>query len=366
MLFCCFNPMPWPHLAARPPTWPFPNREFAPALAFEYYRTYIDQLVYAEECGFDWLAVGEDHMTAYSLTPNPYLVLSALCYRTSRARLAVLGSPLPLLNPLRVAEEAAMLDVMSNGRLLVGFIRGVPQNYAAYNVDPNESRDRFEEATALILRAWTDRDIFEWAGHFYHYPKVSLWPVPLQKPHPPIIYSANSVASARFAAKRRAAIGAIHLYTRDALEMVRAAIDAYRQQAASDGWRPPPQHFLVGLQTCIARDDEEARRLLGPALAYQYGVLSGTYDAEKRAIAASKPGYGTSPVEENPPDLDERLERGLVLCGSPQTVVEQIRSLVDVLGVGVVSMHFQVGNISDGTVRTGLRLFREHVLPRFR
>jgi alkanesulfonate monooxygenase SsuD/methylene tetrahydromethanopterin reductase-like flavin-dependent oxidoreductase (luciferase family) len=364
--FCCFNPFPWPTIPARPSSWPFPNQHFDAIRAHYLYKEQIDQLVFAEECGFDWVAVGEDHMTAYSLTPNPTLILSILSYVTTRVKLAILGLPLPLLNPIRVAEECAMLDVLSNGRLVAGFIRGVPQNYSAYNVEPNESRARFEEATQLIVQAWTSKETFPWSGTFYNFPAVSLWPQPLQRPHPPLVFSANSKESAIVGARHRAIIGAIHLYNRNALELIKSAIDAYTAQAAVDGWEPSPDRFLIGLPTCVADSDAEAQQRLALALDYQFNVLSGTYNAQKRAIAKTKPGYGLSPVEDHPPTLAERLANHLVLCGSPETVSAQIGFLREHLGVGVISMHFKVGDMADSFVREGMKLFAEHVLPRFR
>jgi len=363
--FCCFNPMPWPAVTKRPEAWPYPNKDFDPALANTVYQRYIEQLVYAEECGFDWVGIGEDHFTAYSITPNPNLIISILTQRTSRVKFAILGAPLPLLNPIRLAEECAMLDVLSNGRLIVGFIRGVPQNYAAYNVDPGESRDRFDEAQDLILKAWTSREIFSWESAHYKFPTVSLWPQPLQQPHPPLIFSANSPPSAVLAAKSRAIAGTIHMYNLNALDQVAASIDAYKDQARTDGWEARSDRFLIGLQVCIADSDEEARRLLAPALDYQFKVLSGTFNAQKRELARNT-AYGHTPVEENPPTFEERLAARIILCGTPETVVEQIRRIREKVGVGTISLHFQVGNMPDEAVRKGMSLFRDRVLPRFR
>jgi alkanesulfonate monooxygenase SsuD/methylene tetrahydromethanopterin reductase-like flavin-dependent oxidoreductase (luciferase family) len=366
MLFCCFNPIPWPNVPERPSAWPYPNRHFDPDWAHTYYRSQIEQLRFAEECGFDWVGLGEDHMTAYSLTPNPALIVSIVGYLTQRVKLAIMGLPLPLLNPIRAAEECAMLDVLTGGRLIVGFIRGVPQNYAAYNVEPNESRERFEEASQIIVRAWTEADTFSWCGKYYQFPTISLWPRPIQTPHPPLIYSANSKESGVIGAKNRAMIGTIHLYNRNAVSMVQEVIAAYKQQARSDGWEPSPDRFLIGLQTCIADSDAEARRLLKPALYYHYNILSGTFNAQKREIARTKPGYGITPVEEKPLTLEERLQNHLILCGAPDTVAGQIEYLRQTLGVGVISMQFQVGNLDDATVRKGMALFHSKVLPRFR
>ncbi|GAB5496082.1 MAG: hypothetical protein Phyf2KO_11620 [Phycisphaerales bacterium] len=258
-----------------------------------------------------------------------------------------------------------MIDVLSGGRLVAGFIRGVPQNYAAYNVNPAESRSRFAEADELIRKAWTHKGTFSWKSEWYDFPTVSIWPKPMQEPHPTIVYSANSEPSALFAAERKANIGAIHIYSRNTLDTIESSVNVYRQHASEHGWSPSPDHLLVGFQTCIAESDREAHDLLEPALDYQYNVLSGTYNAEKRQIAKSEPGYGFSPVEEDPPSLDERIERGMVLCGSPETVIKQIEAVHNRLGIGVLSMHMQVGNMCDQAVRNGMSLFAQRVRPAF-
>lgn len=364
MKFCYFASVPWPHLKERPDAWPFPNTTYDPARAMDCFQNAVDQLVGAEAHGFDAVGVGEDHMTAYGMTPNPLLMLAIVAQQTTRVELITMGTPLPLLNPIRVAEEMAMVDVLSRGRMVAGLIRGVPQNYAAYHIDPNESHARFAEGVELITKAWTATEPFAWDGEFYTFPHVSLWPKPVRQPHPPFLFSANSTNSAKTGARHRARIGAIHLYNRDAIDRVADAIDAYRQVAAADQWQPTPDRFLIGLQTCIAPTDQEARDRLAPALDYQYNVLSGTYNAEKRRIAATTK-YGLSPTEEAPPTLDERLEAGTVLCGSPDTVTQQVRALEQRLGVGTIAFHMQVGNLDPAHAKQGMALFRDHIRPHF-
>ena len=363
MKFCCFTPVPWPHLDRRPESWPFPSDTFDAAACARLYDETVEHLVEAERCGFDWVGLGEDHMTAYGLTPNPLQLLSVVAAQTTRVRLVTMGCPLPLLNPLRVAEELATLDVLSRGRVIAGLIRGVPQNYAAYHVDPNESRARFAEGLALVERAWASSEVFAWESEHYTFPSVSLWPRPWQEPHPPLLLSANSETSARFGARKRAMIAAIHLYNLDAIDRVKNAFDAYRDAACESGWTAHDDRFVIGFQTCIAPTDQEARDILAPALDYQYTKLSGTYDKKKREIAATKPGYGLSPTEEHPPTLEERISAGTVLCGSPESVAGQIDSLRSRLGVGVISMHLRVGNIAHEHAQRGLRLFQAGVLP---
>ena len=363
--FCCFNPMPWPNVDKKPERWPYPNRHFDPAIGHSLYQTYIDQLVFAEQCGFDWIGVAEDHYTAYSIIPNPSLIVSILGRLTSKVKLAILGYPVPLLNPIRVAEEVAMLDVLSNGRVVAGFIRGVPQNYAAYNFDANESRGRFSEATELITKAWTAPDVFEWKGEYYNYPHVSVWPKPLQTPYPPLIFSANSVASSVQGAKHKAIIGAIHLYSRSALQIMKTSVEAYKEQALADGWTAAPDRFFIGLHACIAESDQAAEDILSPALEYQFKVLSGTFNEQKRKLAETT-SYGYTPVEEDPPTYSERLHHQIIVSGSPDTVVQQIKAIQDYLGVGTIALQFQVGTMKNEDVIRSMTLFRDKVLPRFR
>src|SRR5579864_7987093 len=275
--FCYFTAISAPFAKRRPPSFPFPNTEFDPAKAGERYRNEIAQLGLAEGCGFDWVGVGEDHMSAYSMVPNPSVIASILSQLTTKFKLAVLGFPLPLLNPLRGAEECSMLDHLSGGRLVAGFVRGSPQNYAAYNVEPDESRGRFDEAVQLIVRSWTEKGVFEWPGQYYRFPAVSIWPSPLQLPYPPLVFSANSPESALVGAKHRQIIGNIHLYSRNALETVKKCIAVYCERAHNDGWEPSSDRFLIGLPTCIADCDAEAQDCLDSALQYNFNVLSGTY-----------------------------------------------------------------------------------------
>src|SRR5205814_8249022 len=124
-----------------------------------------------------------------------------------RARVCIMGALLTLNNPVRVAEEYALVAVMSGGRLVAGLLRGAPYEYLVYNVPPAESRARFEEAWELVVRAWSDTEPFGWEGEHYHFRNVSIWPRPVQQPLPPIFISGSSKESAEFAAKKRIGLG---------------------------------------------------------------------------------------------------------------------------------------------------------------
>src|SRR6185503_13449285 len=199
MKFSYFHLMPWTDLTEAPAQWPAGNAAFVPERGKELYDNYIHTMAFAEQCGFDWVGCNEHHFSPYGLMANCNLIGGAMTQRTSKIKLAMLGNLVPLLNPVRVAEEYAMLDVMSGGRLIAGLIRGIPNEYIAYGVDPSTSWERFEEAYDLVLRAWTEPEPFGWEGKHYQFRTVSIWPRPLQQPHPPILMSGGSAESAAFA-----------------------------------------------------------------------------------------------------------------------------------------------------------------------
>ena len=181
------------------------------------YQNYIDTLAYADELGFDGICVNEHHQNAYGLMPSPNLIAAALTQRTRRCKLAVIGNALPMYNPpLRVAEEFAMLDVMSRGRLVAGMVIGGGPEYYSYQINPTHARERFREALDLIVKAWTTPGPFLWNSKHYFYRYVNPWPRPLQQPHPPIwIPGAGSLETIEFVAQRRYAyMGIPYCYQR--------------------------------------------------------------------------------------------------------------------------------------------------------
>ena len=204
MKFSFFHLMPYTHLELESHDWPFPNRYFDPAKASVLYRTY-------ESCGFDWVGCNEHHFSPYGMMANCNLIGGALAYPTKRVKIAMIGNLVPLNNPIRIAEEYAMLDCMSGGRLVAGLMRGIPHEYLAYNIPPGESWERQREAVQLILKCWTEPEPFGWEGKHYQYRQVSIWPKPMQKPHPPLVISASNADSAKFAAEMRATMGMVLL-----------------------------------------------------------------------------------------------------------------------------------------------------------
>ncbi|MFZ0838534.1 MAG: LLM class flavin-dependent oxidoreductase, partial [Xanthobacteraceae bacterium] len=270
MKFNFFHTMPWTHYEGVPESWPVSSAGFDAERARLLYDDYITSMVHAEACAFDWIACNEHHYSPFSLMPNCNLIGSIVAHRTTRAKVAILGNLIPLLNPIRVAEEYAMLDVMSGGRLIAGLMRGIPHEYLAYNVSPSESHGRMREAVELIIKAWTEPEPFGWEGEYYQFPSISIWPKPYQKPFPQLLMSATNPEAADIAAKYRAIMGMVFVHD---LGWGRSLAEGYRKAAWAHGWEPGPEHILVGEHIVIADSDEEALAIMKRGHDYLHRVL---------------------------------------------------------------------------------------------
>ncbi len=221
-------------------------------------------------------------MNAYGVVPNPCLIASALAPMTRRVALCILGNPLPLLNPLRVAEEYAMVDVLSGGRLVAGFPRGVPQNFASYGIDPADSKGRLAEAIDLVLKAWTYQGPFDWADEYYRFSQVSIWPQPTAVPD--IVLSCRSPESVALAVRHRAVMAEIYVKDRHVLEHFTQSRSAYQGAAEAAGWEAAPDRFLVSVPCVIAPTDAEAQERAHRAAVYAREYISGSFEQGKLAV----------------------------------------------------------------------------------
>jgi alkanesulfonate monooxygenase SsuD/methylene tetrahydromethanopterin reductase-like flavin-dependent oxidoreductase (luciferase family) len=368
MRFSQIHHMPYTGIDEAGLGWPISNRRFDPKTATDLFKTYIDAKAYAEECGFDEIGSNEHHMSPFGMMPNPNLIGAALIERTRTANIFQCGNLLPLNNPLRIAEEYAMLDVMSGGRLMAGLMRGIPHEYVAYNIPPDDSWSMMREAVNLILKAWTEPEPFGWEGEHYQFRAVSIWPKPIQAPHPPLVMSGGSETSARFAAEYRAIMGVLRVTD---FSQAKELIDIYTEQALSDGWEPGPDRFMVGVPTAVAETFEEAKQVLHDGTQYFFNVLQGginralqlviqttKFNPEARNIRPldKDEQMKTTPVE-------ERIERGQVLCGTPDMVVDQIKKMHGVLNHGHMNLIVKIGNMPDDFITRGMSLLGSDVFP---
>ncbi len=168
-------------------TWvSYPNRNFDPVIGHHYYQRHSRMIRLAEELGFDGVAINEHHNTIFSMTPACSVMGGWVAANTSTARILVAGVPINLAYPNRVAEEYAMLDVMSGGRMEFAFPLGTGMEYWANDgrINPVTSRARFKESLDIILKCWTEDGPFRYDGEFYNYRYLNPWPKPYQKPYP--------------------------------------------------------------------------------------------------------------------------------------------------------------------------------------
>ncbi|WP_433297719.1 LLM class flavin-dependent oxidoreductase [Pseudonocardia sp. CA-142604] len=377
MKFNFFHLMPYPYLPDDfddvekypSPSLTFSNGHFDPAKGVELYHRYLDELEYADQLGYDGVVVNEHHQSAYGMMPSPNIMAAALSRRTSRSRILVLGNALPIRgNPLRVAEEIAMLDHLTNGRLVSGFVRGIGWEHFAHSVSPAESRSRFNEAHDLIKKAWTTEGPFEWIGEHYEYRYVNVWPRPLQSPHPPIaVPGAGSPETMRWVAENRYMYVSVYA----PISVVKTWFDGYRKAAADLGYEPDPENVALAIPVFVGENDASAHREAkqhvewlfkrglrqSSPLVFPPGYMS---PQALRGLLRSRTGsYGDTSFE-------ELVEQGLVIVGGPESVRNRIEEFREELGFGQMMVLLAIGDMSAELTRRNTEIFASEVIPHFR
>lgn len=340
-----------------------PSKYFDPVKAADLYNRYLDEYEYADELGLD-LLLNEHHQTLTCMDVAAPLSAAMLARRTKKANICILGSPIPHRdNPLRVAEEVAMLDVISRGRVISGFVRGVPTETQPSNTNPVLTRERFEEAHDLIVKAWTSHDgPFVWEGRFWQFRYVNVWPRPYQQPHPPIWISGSSVENVPWVAD--------HQYTfasfLTAYDWTETLVNAYRTRCEAKGLPEPGPDKFAYLALCYtAETDEEAqeygKNLLWYLNRYRHpGFNTPPGYAPPGAIAKMMLGLAGKPYKDS---FESLQEKGIVLVGSPETMIKKIKYLHDRCNTGHLLMMNQAGFMSGEKVRRSMELFAREVYP---
>jgi alkanesulfonate monooxygenase SsuD/methylene tetrahydromethanopterin reductase-like flavin-dependent oxidoreductase (luciferase family) len=341
---------------ALPPEWPVPSGAYDRDAGARAYQEMIERLEYVEELGFDWVSVSEHHYSPRILTPSPIVAAAFIAAHLKRITIALLGPIIPHSNPVRVAEELAMLDTMAQGRLVVGLLRGTANEAMTYDLNPQEARERTDEGMELILKAWTEPQPFGWQGRHFQYRTVSIWPRPLQQPHPPTFALGTSRESCEFAARHHLGCGVSY----GPFEVMAKATRYYREQCARHGWQPSPEQIIYRANMLVAETDEDAQALLRAQpnqapFAMRAGVRDAVMTLDSRNIA----GEARAPV------VSGALPTTFV--GSPDTVVEQVRRCREVVGAGVLDLSLHPPGSGDlDPLMRALELFGKKVLPRIR
>jgi alkanesulfonate monooxygenase SsuD/methylene tetrahydromethanopterin reductase-like flavin-dependent oxidoreductase (luciferase family) len=370
-----FHLMPWPHLPddfeqRYDSAWIWlPNSLYDPVEGHRLYHRYLDELELAERLGFDGVCVNEHHQNAYGLMPSPNLFAATLARRTSRIKIAVVGDALPLYNPpTRVAEEYAILDVLSGGRLIAGMVVGGGPEYYSFSINPTEARSRFREALDLILAAWTRDGPFAWEGHHFRIRYVNPWPKPIQRPHPPIwIPGIGSVETMELVAERGFSYMGIPYFH---IDVFRRNYEMFREVAERMGRSVDPDQLGWLVPIYVASSDAEARREFEPHLWYFARKLL-------KGITITPPGYTSArsyrkiieaaPLFMRYQETWEQIEEGAyAIVGSPETVRDRLIDHLGKLGAGTLLGIFQLGTLPHELTVKSMTLFAERVLPALR
>jgi alkanesulfonate monooxygenase SsuD/methylene tetrahydromethanopterin reductase-like flavin-dependent oxidoreductase (luciferase family) len=346
-----------------------PNAHFDPEIGSELYSRYHEEYAVADDVGFDGIMINEHHTAPFCMQASINITGAILAKITRRTKILMLGNPLPVIdNPLRLSEELAMIDMISGGRLISGFVRGGGVENLANNVNPVYNRERFEEAHDLIMAAWTRPGPFSWEGKHFQYRVVNPWALPLQKPHPPVMVPGTvSPETVVWAAKHAYP----YVVLGSSLEQTKELIELYRETAEETGYEMGPQHIGYLMRVFVADTDEKAQQE-GLNFFWQNGALN-----KQIREWMAPPGYasvdfaGIRKTRAVSKDFDsqayqEAQDNYQLILGTPNQVIEKMRYVRDLLGLGHICLWAHDGRMThEDTVRC-IELLGKEVLPTLR
>ena len=354
----------------------FSNSHFDPQVGADLYNAYLDEYQYSEEMGFDGLMLNEHHNTPTCLGATMNLEAAILARTTKKPKIVLLGNPLPIFdNPIRLAEELAMIDMISRGRLVSGFVRGTGVESLATNTNPLHNRARFEEAHDLLIKTWTTPGPFRWEGTHYQFRVVNPFEVPLQKPHPPIwIPGTGSPETLVWCAEHHYP----YIYLETDPQGTRDMMDIYAETARDYGYEPGPEHFGYLVRIHVQDTDEKARDV-------GRGYLEGNVGVGRVPMPRdymSPVGYGSASRDPRFMRLREKirsdpfrvggidaaaydaiLDSKRWFIGSPDTVIRDLREALSTMRPGILAVWTNDGSISHEDSMRCLELMGQEVLP---
>lgn len=334
----------------------------------------LSEYEYAAELGYDGLGINEHHENGYGGSPGPAMTAYLLARRTTKAAIVLMGQTLPTHQPLRAAEEMALVDCVSGGRLVAGMPTGTPMDTAVIaGLPPAQIRDRYREAHDLILEAWSRPGPFAFNGKYTKLRYVNPWPQPIQAPPPIWIAGGSSKETYEFAAEHN------YMYSNLSLRGIDAAhkqLQQYWDTVERFGLDDNPYRAGMVLSVAIAETDAEAERLYAPHFPRFFQIAGHVTPG-----LSTPPGYmtkdtlrgvvkqiGTVSYYKPPiaPTWKSLVDSGTLIAGSPETVAERIVEIVKKLRVGHLVVSPQTATMPVELSRYNARLYAEKVMPRLR
>jgi alkanesulfonate monooxygenase SsuD/methylene tetrahydromethanopterin reductase-like flavin-dependent oxidoreductase (luciferase family) len=350
------------------------------AKAGESYHWSIDELMLGAKMGFDALGTNEHHQNAYGFMCNPNLfgaILARLTHDQGLDDVALLqlGATVAATTPpIRIAEEYAVLDCLSGGRLIAGVPLGLGVDAnISYGITPMDQRSRWREAIELMIKAWTAEDFFAWNGKHYQLPRVNLWPRPVQKPHPPLVVpGAASSSTWDYCHERDLPYAFLSYFGGKSAENV---MDRFWDRAAAKGKDANPYRASFLQLVGVAETDEQAEELYGPHAEYFYHKLLhlpphyisppgySDYKSLVNLFSSGMLQYMDYTVDLKPLTAKDMMEKEFVVIGSPTTVREKLEAMAKRLNVGHLMTVLQFGSMPHDLAMSNIELFGREVLP---
>ena len=329
----------------------------------------MEQMAWTEELGFDSIWLTEHHFIEYGLSVSPALLAAAAAMRTQRVRIGLAAAILPFHDPVRLAEELAMVDILSGGRLDVGVGRGNrPVEFEGYRVPQIENRERFEEALEIMVRAWT-KERFAFEGRHFTIPEIRVIPKPLQQPHPPLYVVCVSPDTIEATALR--GLPMLNSILRGPIDPLVQQRDTYVKACRKAGRSETEIAGLLGRwgvsrHIYVAATDAQAQAEAKDAEMWYQEALRRFLIPEdiERVHPLLQPGFRAA-AERLAHITWEQLVAETLAVGSPDTVAAKLAEMRD-LGVGEVLCWMNFGGLPQAQVRRSMELFSREVLPRFR
>ncbi|MGH8012973.1 MAG: LLM class flavin-dependent oxidoreductase [Candidatus Binataceae bacterium] len=384
------------------------NKFFDAQRGAQLYNEYLDEMVYAEDVGFDAIMLNEHHGTPFCMGAVMNVEASILARITKKVKIVLLGNPLPTFkNPLRIAEELAEIDCISRGRLVPGWVRGAGSEQIFNNANPAYNREYFNEAHDLVIAAWTRPGPFRWEGKHFNYRFINPWVRPYQRPHPPMwIPGVLSPETVVWCAEHRYP----YLGLGTALPVTAELWNIYGDTAAKHGYQAGSENFGY-LQHVVVAETEEKAEELGKAHLYGGGQaafsrpehtlppgynskeatrrlartmtagsggflgvsaeqLQKASDAPKRESTRSRLARGEISLEEARAAIYKSYPKAVaglqIIAGTPKTVIPKLRKILEVLRPGVLGIFQSQGPVSFEDRMTSIRLLGQEVLPAMR
>ena len=346
----------------------FPNTHFDPWKAHELYNEYHEQYAWADEVGFDGIMTNEHHASYWCMKPAANLDAAVIAKLTKRVKIAILGNVIAVNDPVRMAEELAMLDCYSGGRIISGFVRGTAVENIHGGIDPSENWERFQEAHDIIIKCWTTPGPFRYEGKYWHYRAVNPWVLPIQKPHPEIWFPGNaSPESVVWAASH----GHPYMNMGAKLDVVTELKQIYIDTAKETGYTPEPDNFGYLIKVFCADTDEKAQEI---GRTYMWTVEHinkgpeeennppGYMTRRARSFYARRPS-GTATFGTRRVTYEELQEMSRIIVGSPETVIQKLAATIDRLNPGYIHVFGQDGDMPHKDVMRSIELLGKEVIP---